>query len=123
NERVTRSRALVAKGYKPAVVARVAKVSRQSLHRRRERRTVTAGPGAGRPGDEAIVEVAKANPVDGTRMIAALASRELGEPVNRKRVARNVAGERHVRRLTGGRPRSARAGRWEGARVQAVRGP
>ena len=28
-------------------------------------------------------EVAKANPTDGTRMVAAIASRELGEPVNR----------------------------------------
>jgi helix-turn-helix protein len=34
------------------------------------------------------VEVAKANPTDGTRMVAALASRELGRPVNRKRVQR-----------------------------------
>jgi putative transposase len=41
-----------------------------------------------RPGDEAIVEVAKSNPTDGTRMVAALASRELGTPVNRKRVQR-----------------------------------
>jgi hypothetical protein len=32
--------------------------------------------------------VAQANPVDGTRMVAALASRQLGEPVNRKRVQR-----------------------------------
>jgi putative transposase len=35
-----------------------------------------------------IVEVAKANPTDGTRMVAALASRALGRPVNRKRVQR-----------------------------------
>ena len=34
------------------------------------------------------MEVARANPVDGTRMVAALASRALGEPVNRKRVQR-----------------------------------
>jgi putative transposase len=34
------------------------------------------------------VEVARANPTDGTRMVAALASRRLGRPVNRKRVQR-----------------------------------
>jgi hypothetical protein len=39
------------------------------------------GPERGRPGDEAIVEVAKAEPTDGTRMVAALASWELGEAV------------------------------------------
>ncbi len=88
NERATRSRALVAKGYRPSVVARVARVSRQALYRRRGRRPAGAGPAGVRPGDEAIAEVAKANPVDGTRMVAALASRELGEPVNRKRVQR-----------------------------------
>ena len=32
--------------------------------------------------------VAQANPVDGTRMVAALASQQLNEPVNRKRVQR-----------------------------------
>jgi HTH-like domain len=34
------------------------------------------------------VEVARANSTDGTRMVAALASRQLGRPVNRKRVQR-----------------------------------
>src|SRR4029453_5160992 len=33
-------------------------------------------------------EIAKANPTDGTRMVAAIASRKLDEPVNRKRVQR-----------------------------------
>ena len=88
NERVARSRALIAQGHRPAVVTRVLQVSRQSVYRRLSRRPVGAGPGRGRPGDEGIVEVAKANPTDGTRMVAALASRELGEPVNRKRVQR-----------------------------------
>lgn len=83
NERVAGSRALVAKGHRPATVTRVLQVSRQSVCRPIARRPVGAGPGRGRPGDESIVEVAKANPADGTRMVAALASRELGEPVNR----------------------------------------
>ncbi|MCW2573198.1 MAG: hypothetical protein JWO88_3256 [Frankiales bacterium] len=93
--RVSRPRAVVATGRKPTVVADVAGVSRQALYRPMSRRPMSrrpkqAGPGKGRPGDEAIVEVAKANPVDGTRMVAALASRQLGEPVNRKRVQRII---------------------------------
>lgn len=79
---------MVATGRTPTAVAKVAGVSRQALYRPLTRRPTAAGPGRGRPGDEAIVEVAKANPVDGTRMVAALSSRELGEPVNRKRVQR-----------------------------------
>jgi putative transposase len=86
--RVARSRAVVAAGYRPVVVARVAGVSRQALYRRQSRRPTAAGPGAIRPDDQVIVEVAKANPTDGTRMVAALASRELGRPINRKRVQR-----------------------------------
>lgn len=86
--RVSRARAVVATGRRPAVVARVAGISRQSIYRPISTRPAAAGPGRGRPGDEAIVEVAKANPTDGTRMVAALASRELGEAVNRKRAQR-----------------------------------
>jgi putative transposase len=70
------------------VVARVAGISRQAIYRTPTRRPAAAGPGKGRPGDDAIVEVAKANPTDGTRMVAAIASRELGEAVNRKRAQR-----------------------------------
>jgi putative transposase len=86
--RVSRARVVIAAGRKPAIVARVAGISRQALYRPISGRSAGAGPGHGRPGDEAIVEVAKANPTDGTRMVAALAGRELGEPVNRKRVQR-----------------------------------
>jgi putative transposase len=66
----------------------VAGISRQAIYRPITRRPATAGPGRVGPGDAAIVEVAKANPADGTRMVAALASKELGESVNRKRVQR-----------------------------------
>lgn len=88
NERVARSRALVANGHRPTTVTRVLQVSRQSVYRPLSRRPSAAGPGKGRPGDEAIVEVAKNNPTDGTRMVAALTSRELGVRVNRRRVQR-----------------------------------
>ena len=81
SQRVARSRQLVARGRKPAVVARVMQISRQAIYR-------TPKPGGalsgGRPRgtvDRAIVEVAKANPTDGTRMVAALTSREIGRPV------------------------------------------
>jgi putative transposase len=70
--RVARSRAVVAAGYRPAVVARVAGISRQALYRRPGRRPAAAGPGATSPDDQVIVEVAKANPTDGTRMVARL---------------------------------------------------
>ena len=86
--RVSRARAVVATGRRPAVVARVAGISRQAIYRPITTRPAAAGPGKGRPGDDRIVEVARANPTDGTRMVAALASRELGEAVNRKRAQR-----------------------------------
>jgi len=70
------------------VVAKVAGISRQAIYRPPTRRPAAAGPGRVGPDDQAIVEVAKANATDGTRMVAAIASRELGKPVNRKRVQR-----------------------------------
>ena len=89
---------MIAKGHRPAVVTRVLQVSRQSVCRPISRRPAGAGPGRGRPGDESIVEVAKANPTDGTRMVAALASRKLGEAVNRKRVQRVMREHRLLQR-------------------------
>ena len=86
--RVSRARAVVATGRRPSVVARVAGISRQAIYRPVTKRPAAAGPGRVRPDDAAIVEVAKANPTDGTRMVAALASKELARPINRKRVQR-----------------------------------
>lgn len=42
----------------------------------------------------AIVEIAKANPTDGTRMVAALTSREIERPVSRKRAQQVMRSER-----------------------------
>jgi putative transposase len=87
SSRVARSRALVAQGRPAAIVARVAGISRQAIYRRPkrppagQRRPLTAT-------DRVVLEVARANPTDGTRMVAALAGRELGGHVNRKRVQR-----------------------------------
>ena len=67
--RVARSRELVAQGRPTAVVARVAGISRQAIYRRPkrppagQRRRLTAV-------DEVVLAVARANPTDGTRMVA-----------------------------------------------------
>jgi putative transposase len=96
--RVARSRELVAQGRPAAVVARVAGISRQAIYRR-----PTCPPkGQRRPLDaidKAVLDVARENPTDGTRMVAALASRELGErSVNRKRVQRLMREHRLLQR-------------------------
>jgi len=49
-----------------------------------------------------IVEVAKANPTDGTPMVAALASRALDRPVNRKRVQRVMRAHRLLQPIRSG---------------------
>jgi putative transposase len=87
--RVSRSRELVAQGRPAALVARVAGISRQAIYRRPTR----PPKGHRRPldaVDKAVLQVARRedNATDGTRMIAALTSRELGAAVNRKRVQR-----------------------------------
>lgn len=86
--RVSRARAVIANGRRPTTVAKVAGVSRQAIYKTPKRRPVEAGPGEASESDAQIVEIAKAHPTDGTRMVAAIASRELGQPVNRKRVQR-----------------------------------
>jgi putative transposase len=85
--RVARSRELVAQGRPAAVVARVAGISRQALYRRPKRPPV----GQRRRLDavaRVVLDVARENPTDGTRMVAALATRQVARPVNRKRAQR-----------------------------------
>ena len=89
--RVTRSRELVAEGFRPAAVARVAQISRQAIYRTPRPRRVPASPAARPPADQveaAIVDVAEQNPTDGYRMVTALTRRRLGRAVNRKRTLR-----------------------------------
>ncbi len=74
--RVARSRELVAHGRPAALVARVAGISRQAIYRRPKR----PPKGQRRPLDEVdrtVLRVARENPTDGTRMVAALAGRQL----------------------------------------------
>ena len=95
--RVTRSRELVAQGRPAALVASVAGISRQAIYRR----PVCPPKGERRPldaVDKVVLEVARENPTDGTRMVAALASRELGAQVNRKRVQRLMREHRLLQR-------------------------
>lgn len=99
--RAARARELVAAGDQPTAVARVARISRQAIYRPPTWRPPAAGPGQPSEADVAIVEVAKANPTDGTRMVAAIASRELGEAINRKRVQRIMRAHRLLQPVRG----------------------
>lgn len=69
-------------------------ISRQAIYRTPKRRTDPGPRPVTGKVDEAIVEVAKQNPTDGTRMVAALASRELERPISRKRAQRVMRSER-----------------------------
>jgi len=85
NERVARSRELVARGFALAAVTRVLQVSRQAIYRTpTPRRSPQRRPPTDRL-EQAIVEVAEANQTDGYRMVAALTRQKLGIAVNRKR--------------------------------------
>ncbi len=97
-ERVARSRELVARGRRLAVVARVMQVSRQAIYRTPKRRTDPGPRPVAGEVDRAIVETAKRNPTDGSRMVAALSSRELDQPVSRKRAQRVMRQERLLQR-------------------------
>ena len=96
--RAARSRELVAKGRRPAVVARVMQVNRSGLYRPPRRPPKTTRRAVVDPVDRLIVEVARDNPTDGTRMVAAIASRELGRQVNRKRAQRVMREQRLLQR-------------------------
>jgi putative transposase len=96
--RAARSRELVTKGRRPAAVARVLQVNRTGLYRKPNRRPLLARRAVSDPVDRLIVEVARANPTDGTRMVAALTSQQLGRQVNRKRAQRVMRQQRLLQR-------------------------
>ena len=96
--RAARSRELIAKGRRAAVVARVMQVNRTGLYRVPKRRPAGERRALLDPVDRGIVDVARANPIDGTRMVAALTSRRLGRQVNRKRAQRVMRMERLLQR-------------------------
>ena len=73
-------------------------ITRQAIYRTpKPRRSPQRRPPTG-PVERAIVAVARENPTDGTRMVAALASRELGGQVNRKRAQRVMREQRLLQR-------------------------
>lgn len=73
-------------------------ISRQAIYRTpKPRRAPQRRPPQG-PVEEAIVEVAKANPTDGYRMVWALVRRKLGRAVNRKRVLRVMREQKLIQR-------------------------
>src|SRR5664280_609624 len=107
--RVTRSRELVAEGYALSAVARVAQITRQAIYRTPKPRTVPQRRPVSCEVDEAIVQVAKANPTDGYRMVWALTRRKLGRAVNRKRVLRVMREQKLIQRR-GREPKRRRPG-------------
>ena len=96
--RAARSRELVGKGRRPAVVARVLQINRTGLYRTPKRRPLLARGALTDPVDRLIVEVAHSNPTDGTRMVAALTRQQLGRQVNRKRTQRVMRQQRLLQR-------------------------
>ncbi|MBV8733832.1 MAG: IS3 family transposase [Solirubrobacterales bacterium] len=102
SQRVAYARELVAAGHRPAVVARILRVSRQTLYRiprpRRSRDAARRAPAC--DVERVIVEVAEANPTDGYRMVTAWVSRKLGLAINRKRVLRVMRERNLIQRRT-----------------------
>jgi putative transposase len=97
-ERVARSRELVAGGRKPAVVARVLRISRQAIYRTPARRPASARR-QGAPSDP--VERRSSRSLSTTRPTATAwcgARRKLGQAVNRKRVLRLMREQRLTQR-------------------------
>ncbi len=92
------SREQIAKGRRPAVVARVLQVNRSGLYRTPKRPPTGERRTLRDPVERVLVEVARQNPTDGTRMVAALTSQKLGRPVNRKRAQRVMREQRLLQR-------------------------
>jgi putative transposase len=93
-----------------AAVARVMQITRQAIYRVPRPRTAPARrPPVEGSVDAVIVEVAKANPTDGYRIVTAWAQRKLGRAVNRKRVLR-VMREQLLIQRRGREPKRRRPG-------------
>jgi putative transposase len=101
-QRVAYARELVAGGHRPAIVARILRISRQAVYRvPKPRRPADAAKRA--PVDEvevAIVQVAERNPTDGYRLVTAWVRRQLGRAVNEKRVLRVMRERKLIQRRT-----------------------
>ena len=98
NERVTRSRELIARGFTAASVTRVLQISRQAVYRVPTPRTAPQRRPVTDPVEQAIVEIAEANQTDGYRMVCAMTRQRLGTAVNRKRVLRVMRERKLIQR-------------------------
>ena len=98
NDRVTRSRELIARGFTAASVTRVLQISRQAVYRVPTPRTAPQRRPVTDPVEQAIVEVAEANQTDGYRMVCAMTRQRLGTAVNRKRVLRVMRERKLIQR-------------------------
>ena len=98
NERVARSRELVARGFAAAAVARVLQITRQAIYRTPTPRSVPRRRPPADAVEQAIVEAAMANQTDGYRMVTAFVRRRLGVPVNLKRVLRVMRERKLIQR-------------------------
>jgi len=100
---------LVDEGFALATVARIMQITRQALYRVPTPRSAPQRrPPVGEV-EAAIVQVAKANPTDGYRMVWALTRRKLGVAVNRKRVLRVMREQKLIQRR-GREPKRRRPG-------------
>jgi HTH-like domain len=90
SQRVAWSRGKVAEGHPVATVARVACVSRPALYQRAKPKPRPQSRTIDDPIEQKIVDTCHVDDyrTDGYRMIAAIVSRLLHRPVNRKRVLR-----------------------------------
>jgi putative transposase len=109
--RVAYSRKLVVAGHPVATVARTLQVSRQAIYRRPSPRFHPTSRKIADDIERAIVDHARAeeNRSDGYRMVAAIVSRKLGKPVNRKRVLRVMRKHKLIQRRRP-EPRAKRPG-------------
>jgi len=98
--RVAHSRKMVGAGHPVATVARTLQVSRQAVYRRPTPRLHPTSLKVTDEIEQAIVDHAGAdeNRTDGYRMVAAMVSRKLGQPVNRKRVLRVMRKHKLIQR-------------------------
>lgn len=109
--RVAHSRKMVGAGHPVATVARTLQVSRQAVYRRPTPRLHPTSLKVTDEIEQAIVDHAGAdeNRTDGYRMVAAMVSRKLGQPVNRKRALRVMRKHRLIQRRRS-EPRPKRPG-------------
>jgi hypothetical protein len=100
--RVAYARELVAGGHRPAVVARILRISRQAPYRvpRPRKPPETARRPPVDDVERAIVAVAQENSTDGYRLVTAWVCRRLDRAVNRKRVLRVMRERKLIQRRT-----------------------